>query len=144
MKEKIIIEDKILNSEIRGIYGIFVESEKEKKCVYIGRATNIYTRLFKGNDAHLVRLKKGIHKIPELQKAMGTSDKIVIEILEEVKCKYSNYNKDMQELASKECYYIDQYQKLDQCLEQLPDGSNMKIYAWKREKKLHEHSSTEI
>ena len=34
MKEKIIVEDKIIDSEIRGIYGIFVETEKEKKCVY--------------------------------------------------------------------------------------------------------------
>ena len=32
MKEKIIVEDKIIDSEIRGIYGIFVETEKEKKC----------------------------------------------------------------------------------------------------------------
>lgn len=142
MKEKILIEDKIIDSEIRGIYGIFVETEKEKKCVYVGRATNIYSRLFKGSDAHLVRLKKGKHENSDLNKAMNTPDKIRIEILEEVKCKYKNYNKDMQELASRECFYIDKYQKLEQCLEQLPDGSNMKLSVWKKAKKLHEKKTS--
>lgn len=142
MKEKILIDDKIIVSEVRGIYGIFVETEKEKKCVYVGRATNIYSRLFKGSDAHLVRLKKGKHENSDLNKAMNTSDKIRIEILEEVKCKYKNYNKDMQELASRECFYIDKYQKLEQCLEQLPDGSNMKLSVWKKAKKLHEQKTS--
>lgn len=141
MKEKIIVEDKIINSEIRGIYGIFVETEKEKRCVYVGRATNIYSRLFKGSDAHLVRIKKGKHENTELKKAMSTSGKIKIEVLEEVKCKYKDYSKDMQELASRECFYIDKYQKLDQCLEQLPDGSNMDIRVWKKAKKLHEQTT---
>lgn len=140
MKEKIIVEDKIIDSEIRGIYGIFVEAEKEKRCVYVGRATNIYSRLFKGSDAHLVRLKKGRHENTELKKAMSTSGKIKIEVLEEVKCKYKDYSKDMQELASRECFYIDKYQKLDQCLEQLPDGSNMDIRVWKKAKKLHKQN----
>lgn len=142
MKEKIIVEDKIIDSEIRGIYGIFVETEKEKKCVYVGRATNIYSRLFKGSDAHLVRLKKGKHENTELKKAMSTSGKIKIEVLEEVKCKYKNYSKDMQALASRECFYIDKYQKLDQCLEQLPDGSNMDIRVWEKAKKLHEQTTS--
>ena len=136
MKEKIIVEDKIIDSEIRGIYGIFVETEKEKKCVYVGRATNIYSRLFKGSDAHLVRLKNGKHENKKKKKAMNTSGKITIEVLEEVECKYKNYSKDMQELASGECFYIDKYQKLEQCLEQLPDGSNMHICVWKKAKKL--------
>ena len=100
MKEKIIVEDKIIDSEIRGIYGIFVETEKEKKCVYVGRATNIYSRLFKGSDAHLVRLKNGKHENTELKKAMNTSGKITIEVLEEVECKYKNYSKDMQEITA--------------------------------------------
>lgn len=142
MKEKIIVEDKIIDSETRGIYGIFVETEKEKKCVYVGRATNIYSRLFKGSDAHLVRLKKGKHENTELKKAMSTSSKIKIEVLEEVKCKYKDYSKDMQELASRECFYIDKYQKLDQCLEQLPDGSNMDIRVWEKAKKLHEQTTS--
>ncbi len=113
-----------------------METEKEKKCVYVGRATNIYSRLFKGSDAHLVRLKNGKHENTELKKAMNTSGKITIEVLEEVECKYKNYSKDMQELASGECFYIDKYQKLEQCLEQLPDGSNMHICVWKKAKKL--------
>ena len=45
-----------------------------------------------------------------------------------------NYNKDMQYLASRECYYIDKYQKLNQCLEQRPDGRNMYENVWNKEK----------
>lgn len=141
MKERIIIKDKIINSEIRGIYGIFVETEEKKECVYVGRATNIYSRLFSGSDAHLVMLKKGKHENAKLKEAMSAAAKIKIEVLEEVKCKYINYNKDMQELASRECFYIDKYQKLNQCLEQLPDGSNMNPSVWEEAHELHEQSS---
>lgn len=139
MKNRIIIDKEIIHSVIRGIYGIFVETEKEKKCVYVGRANNIYSRLFTGKNAHLVRLKNGTHGNPDLNKAFGDeSTKISIEILEEVKCKYENYYKDMQELASRECFYIDYFQKQEQCLEQLPDGSNMKLSVWEEAKGLHE------
>ena len=69
-------------------------------CVYVGRATNIYSRLFKGSDAHLVRLKNGKHEKKKKKKAMNTSGKITIEVLEEVECKYKNYSKDMQEITA--------------------------------------------
>ena len=36
----------------------------------------------------------------------------------------------MQRLASAENFYIDKYQELDQCLNQLPDGKNMKREIW--------------
>lgn len=44
----------------------------------------------------------------------------------------------MQFLASRECYYVDKYQKLNQCLEQCPDGRNMYENVWKKEKTDYE------
>lgn len=49
---------------------------------------------------------------------------------------YENYYKDIQFMASRECYYIDHYQALGQCLEQCPDGSNIRRDVWENEKML--------
>ena len=43
---------------------------------------------------------------------------------------------DTQCMASRECHYIDYYQVLGQCLEQCPDGSNIRKDAWENEKIL--------
>ena len=96
------IEDKILNSEIRGVYGFFVGDE----CVYVGRSYSIYARLFKGPNCHIKKIIVGEHDHPA---------------------------KDAQSLASAECYWIDYYQALDQCLEQYPEGTWSKTYRNKSE-----------
>ena len=55
-----------------------------------------------------------------------------------VKCQYDDYYKDMQRLVFAEYYHISRYQELNQCLEQLPDGSNMDEKVWKIERdKMH-------
>lgn len=133
MKDKIVVEEKILNygNPIRGVYGLFIIDDTEEKCVYVGRASNIYSRMFCDDSSHLVELRKEICEKQELVNAMkNTKQKIKIKILAEVPCLYDNYNKDMQRLASIENYYIDYYQSLNQCLEQRPDGSNMKEKIW--------------
>ena len=35
---------------------------------------------------------------------------------------------------ARECYYIDHYQTLGQCLEQCPDGNNIRRDVWENEK----------
>lgn len=133
MENKIIVDEKILNYEkpIIGIYGIFVRNETKELCAYVGRSINIYSRMFKGDNAHLVKLRKGICENSVLNKAMeNKNEKINVKVLEEVVFRYDSYCKDMQRLASRECYYIDYYQNMDQCLEQLPDGSNMEESDW--------------
>lgn len=49
---------------------------------------------------------------------------------------YENYYKDIQFMVSRECYYIDHYQALGQCLEQCPDGSNIRRDVGENEKML--------
>ena len=132
-KNKILIEQQILdcNKPIRGVYGIFIVNGTEERCAYVGRATNIYARMFTGDDAHLVKLRKEICENQEINNAMrNDKEKIKIKVLDKVPCLYDNYNKDMQRLASKESYHIDYFQNLNQCLEQRPDGGNMKEEIW--------------
>ena len=61
MSNKIVFDNEIIQSErvIRGIYGIFVCEDSKEYCAYVGRINNIYSPFFNGNDAHLVKLKKG-------------------------------------------------------------------------------------
>ncbi len=138
MKNKISFPLEILDGKNnRGIYGFFVvdKSHPDEFCAYIGKATNIYKRLFCGKNAHLVKLKETELYNSVINEAMQDEDKrIEIRVLEVVTFQYENYNKDMQYLASRECYFIDKYQKLNQCLEQLPDGRNMYENVWKKEK----------
>lgn len=48
MANKIVIEKEIVDWEnpIRGIYGIFIKEKEDVYCAYVGRANNIYHRLF--------------------------------------------------------------------------------------------------
>lgn len=120
------ISNEILNADnaIRGVYGIFSISN-EKKCIYIGRAFSILDR-FLSYDGHLAPFIYGKEKeklVPKLiSEALEAGYIISIEILKRVKFDEQDYYKDMQKLASTECQLIDQYQKKDECLNQLPEG----------------------
>lgn len=139
MNDKIIIDDEIIysNKAIRGVYGIFVYEGSREYCAYVGRTSNIYGRFFVGRNAHLVKIKVGQCSNIAINKALSNDNAIIkIKILKKVNCHYDDYHKDMQRLASCENYFIDKYQKLNQCLEQLPDGSNMKSKVWESERAL--------
>lgn len=70
----------------------------------------------------------------KIKQALGKETAVIeIKVLEEVKCQYDDYYKDMQRLAFAEYYHISKYQELNQCLEQLPDGRNMDKDVWEDE-----------
>lgn len=137
MKDKnIYINEEHMNRILKvdepliGVYGFFLE-EKEggaEKCVYIGRSVNIYSRLFK--DGHITKLMKGIHGNEKLSTALKENNKIIVKVLEEVEFSYKSYAKDMHKLALAEYKQIGIYQDKDECLDQLPDGSNMDKSLW--------------
>lgn len=143
MKEKIDIDPDIVACEetIRGIYGIFICIGSEEYCAYIGRANNMYHRFFtseRSNDGHLVKIKNGRCKNEKINSALSNENAIIrIKILKKVPCQYDNYKKDMQRLAFAEYSYISEYQEKDQCLEQLPDGSNMREDVWLKQKETN-------
>ena len=118
----ITLDNRLLQFDppVRGIYGIFIEDKGQKKCVYVGKAENLYNRMFK-SDGHIVNIKKGIHFNSQLKQGQN----IIIEVLEEVPynkgdCSIEDYNRDMQSLASAEYHHIDFYQNKGECLWQLP------------------------
>lgn len=136
LRNKIDVAEEIINWEnpIRGIYGIFIKDNAGVYCAYVGRTNNMYLRFFSGTGeykGHLVSIRNGDCKNKRITDALENKDAtIVIKVLEEVKCQYDNYNKDMQRLAFAEYYHISKYQELNQCLEQLPDGRNMDRAKW--------------
>lgn len=128
------IEDETKN---RGIYGIFVIDTKlnNEYCAYVGRALNIYSRFLSGSKAHFVKLKNGNLNNNVINHALNNADKrIEVRVLEFIEFSYQNYCKDVQYMASRECYYIDKYQAINQCLEQYPDGKNIDKNVWQKEK----------
>ncbi|WP_434305390.1 GIY-YIG nuclease family protein [Clostridium botulinum] len=137
-QNNIIIDDKDkekildISNPVRGIYGIFIAENGEEKCVYVGRSNSIYDRLICG---HVTNLMKKKHTNQQLQNAMDNGKNIKIKILIEVPYKFDNYYKDMQRLASEENKCIDKYQEMDQCLEQVPEGTGLKKEKWEEIKK---------
>ena len=126
------IENKILNSEIRGVYGFFLGDE----CVYVGRSYSIYARLFKGPYCHIKKIIAGEH-VSKVLAAVNAGGKVTIRVLQEVVKQNDHRAKDAQRLASAECYWIDYYQALDQCLEQYPEGTWSKTYRNKSEQSIN-------
>lgn len=112
-----LIDKRIIdNPDLRGIYGIFVESE----CVYVGRASSVYARFFMG-DCHIQKIRIGNH-VSRLIDGVNHSKTIEFRLLEEVPYLNIHPAKEAQRLASRECYWIDYFQAQDQCLEQYPEG----------------------
>lgn len=137
-KSNIFIDESILdyNNPIRGVYGIFIDNKYEnKKCVYVGRSTNIYNRMFKYNHGHISKIKENEHFISELNKVNEEIDvKVFVEILEYVDLVFDDYYKDMQRLASAENFHINKYQSKNQCLNQVPEGTHMTKEEWNNKK----------
>lgn len=145
-KSNIFLDERILDYDnpVRGIYGIFIEGRSEnKKCVYVGRSTSIYNRMFDSNYGHIAKMKKNKHFISELNKVSEDRVlKVFIEILEQVHFEFDDYYKDMQRLASAENYHIDRYQSRNQCLKQVPEGTHVTKEQW--ESKKYEKSNLSI
>lgn len=124
-----------VNEFVRGIYGIFVETNEKKVCVYVGKSECLYDRMF-GSKGHVTRLRYGKHSNLALNKAKLNQNNISIEVLEIVDCEYEDFALDMQKLDSRECHYIDLYQAKGQCLEQIPAGIRPEVkYRWEENKR---------
>ena len=132
----ITLDNRLLQFDppVRGIYGIFIEDKGQEKCVYVGKAENLYNRMFK-SDGHIVAIRKGIHFIPQLNQAVEQGQDITIKVLQVVPynkgdCSIEDYNRDMQSLASAEYHHIDFYQNKGECLWQLLEGKHLSFDEW--------------
>lgn len=79
-------------------------TQEEEYCAYVGRAVNIYNQVLKGDDAHFVKLKKGLLENNKIVEALNDKEKrIVVRVIESIVFKYEDYCIDMQFMASREC-----------------------------------------
>lgn len=125
--------------KIEGYMVFFIIDNKQQTeyFTYAGRTANIYKRFLTGDDAYFVKLRKVLLQNDKVIEALNDKHKrIEVRVIEQIMFNYENYYKDIQFMASRECYYIDHYQALGQCLEQCPDGSNIRRDVWENEKML--------
>lgn len=127
MFEKIYIDENIKNYS-RGIYGIFIIFSDGESCEYIGKSEQLSVRVknhYNGilKDDHFLSLNNTMH---------DNETRIEIRLVESVPYEFDNYYKDAQRLASRENYWIDKYQKLEQCLKQVPEGKRPSIQRWEQ------------
>lgn len=85
---KIVFERGIIDgTKNRGIYGIFIIDNKQQTeyCAYVGRTVNIYKRFLKGDDAHFVKLRKGLLQNDKVIEALNDKHKrIEVRVIEQI------------------------------------------------------------
>ena len=125
-KEKgIILPQELLNHDIVGIYGLFATKEKEKKCFYIGKATNICSRLLDSSYGHIhlyMKRKEGFVQ-NKIKKYIDEGYMIKVEILKEIDYKDTCFSRAAHRLALAELEKIVEFQEKGECLDQLPEGT---------------------
>lgn len=84
LAEEILIDKKIINSNIRGVYGIFScdENNQNEYCYYIGRAANIRSRFFDAG-AHFHNF---IWSISDKEITMKIVENLIKDILKDLDC----------------------------------------------------------
>lgn len=126
LSQNITIPKSLTKQEtIRGVYGIFADDE----CLYVGKSDSIAYRMFSANGhlgASLIKGKTDKKTTRLVLNALKKGRHVEVKILEEVPIRGENMAKEMQELDSRESYYIDYYQNRGEALEQLPAGTTDK------------------
>lgn len=131
----IAFDSRLLSPQIvRGIYGIFKKASDSDKdyCVYIGRAINIRERCL-NHFRWLIFEKEAnneVHK--DLKRTLKERGTLMVKVLEEVKYKKDNYNRDLQRLAHAESCWIEYYQEKGEALLQKPEGNWISEDCWNR------------
>ena len=129
MDKKVIIDLKLKENN-RGIYGIFINqlspNENYEECAYIGKSEQLFERAKQHTKSILNQTS-----IQSLNNSVDNNEvEIEIRLIEAVIYEFHNYAKDAQRLSSRENYWIDEYQKNNQCLEQVPAGRRPSIEQW--------------
>ena len=141
LPEGILIDDVIISSNIRGVYGIFSydESKQKKYCHYIGRAADIRSRFFNAgghfhnfiwdtsDNAMTMKIAEKI-----IKDILKNKKHVAIRVIKEVPYKFDNYYRDMQRLAYEEYKFTEEYQEKNEALHQLPEGNWIKPDMWEK------------
>ena len=123
---RIIFPEKLFDGNIVGIYKFFKCKEREKFCFYIGKSTNVALRLFGASGGHIYMYAHDNCTLlvpKKINEYLNEDKKIHIEIeIEEIDYKDTKFTRAAHRLALAELQEIVQYQKMGQCLFQMPDG----------------------
>ena len=116
--------DLLKRDNVVGIYKFFKVKGDERYCFYIGKATNIVSRLFGASDGHIyMYLKERYSKLVPLEIKNSIKDGYEIEVeIEEKEYKDTCFSRAAHRLALDEIQEIVKYQKMNQCLLQMPEG----------------------
>lgn len=137
-RDKIVLDENIEKQPEgnRGIYGLFIKKRDFEICAYIGKSEIVSSRI----KNHLVRIIDGEHPVSKLKDAFCDEEsQIICKFIEPVQYHFDNYCKDAQRLASREDYWIDEKQKQNECLEQVPEGKRPNLEWWEEQKRLKEN-----
>lgn len=121
-----IAYDLFEGKNIVGVYGFFaIKENKEEICFYIGKSTNIVYRLLGSSGGHIyMYLNNDYSKVVPLKikEYIDKSWEVEVRILDEVDYHDISFSKAAHRLALAELQRIVQYQKLNQCEYQVPEG----------------------
>lgn len=141
-KRNIHLPTNILDKNFVGVYGFFAKKPNEttKYCFYIGKATNIASRLLKSSYGHVYSyLNQDYSKfVPsKIKEYIDNGYEIYVDILDEVNYEDTSFSIATHRLALAELQKIVYYQNKGQCIEQLPEGvgKNQRRY-WEENYKI--------
>ncbi|MGO2564706.1 MAG: hypothetical protein ACTH8E_02885 [Brochothrix thermosphacta] len=138
------ISDGLLECENSvGVYGFFATKEnKEEICFYIGKSTNIVSRLLGSSGGHVYMYLNNDYSKVVPQKIKEYIDKhwgVEVRILDEIDYHDKSFSKAAHRLALAELHRIVQYQELNQCENQVPEGFGPNgIKFWEKNYKVTE------
>lgn len=126
---KINLPNDILNRKVVGVYGVFAKNSSEEFCFYIGKTTNMCSRLLDSSNGHIHlylynRKNKLVPRV--ISELIKQGYEIDIRILEEVNYEDTSFSRAAHRLALAELNQIVKYQNKEQCLDQLPEGVGKK------------------
>lgn len=134
-KQRIHLPTNLLRKNIVGVYGFFATNENERLCFYIGKATNMASRLLASTGHVHYYLYGHFGKLvpDKIKHYLNLGYDIEVEILDEIDYEDISFSRAAHRLALAEIQQIVNYQKLGQCLEQRPEGvSSKEEEYWKR------------
>ena len=122
--KNIELPEEILENEIVGVYGFFAIKGEKEICFYIGKATNIRSRLLDASDGHIHRFLYGYDGLvpDKIRDYRNDNYSIEVKVLERIDYEDTNFSRAAHRLALAELQQIVKYQKDNQCLEQRPEG----------------------
>lgn len=125
-KQRIYLPANLLGKNIVGVYGFFAINGNDKQCFYIGKTTNMLSRLL---DEHVHNYLYGYFDmlVPNrIKQFLDSGYDIKVEILAEIDYEDTSFSRAAHRLALAEIEQIVKYQNLGHCLEQLPEGVGSK------------------